>query len=464
MAVADTTPKDLGVPVRKERSPMQESIYRLFRHKVAVTSLVFLGLVLIVFIFVDTSVFALLTGDAPQPLIAPMRYDGANFAATNGPPGTRAVRSATGEEEFFIFGADYLGRDVLSRTLYGTRVSMSVAIVAASVALGVGLIYGTVSGYVGGRVDDLMMRVVDFLYGFPFLIVTILLQTYFKALARTGGSSATPVLTILAVLIGFMLYFSAVSGVAREIRAERARLMTRLVGAQVLLAILYGVVQYFAGDSLPAAVYTVILALIGLAHLVVIPAFIVNGVQPKVAPQSTIILFVAGEGLFILGALLSGVRFNTIGGIVQANNAMGGMLLLFIALGLINWIGMARLARGQVLSYKEKEFVEAARSVGASDARIISSHLTPNIIGPLIVAETFAIPGYIFTEAFLSFIGLGVDSPTPSWGIMISESYPGLRNYPWQTLVPAVALTLTTLAFNFLGDGLRDALDPRLKE
>ena len=130
----------------------------------------------------------------------------------------------------------------------------------------------------------------------------------------------------------------------------------------------------------------------------------------------------------------------------------------------LNWIGMSRLARGQVLSYKEKEFVEAARSVGASDLRIIFTHLTPNIIGPLIVSETLAIPGYIFTEAFLSFIGLGVDAPTPSWGIMISESYPALRSYPWQTLVPAVALTLTTLAFNFLGDGLRDALDPRLKE
>jgi len=146
------------------------------------------------------------------------------------------------------------------------------------------------------------------------------------------------------------------------------------------------------------------------------------------------------------------------------NKDMGGLLFLFIAIGLINWLGMARIARGQVLSYKKKEFVEAARAVGANDTRILIKHLFPNILGPLIVAETLAIPGYIFTESFLSFIGLGVDAPTPSWGIMISEGVKGLRSYPNQILVPAVALSLTTLAFNFLGDGLRDAFDPRQKQ
>jgi len=143
---------------------------------------------------------------------------------------------------------------------------------------------------------------------------------------------------------------------------------------------------------------------------------------------------------------------------------MGGMLLLFIAIGLVNWIGMARIARGQVLSLKQKEFIEAAHSMGSGDLRIIGRHLIPNILGPLIVFETLAIPGYIFTEAFLSFIGLGVDPPTASWGIMISEAVQGIRSYPLQTLVPAIALSLTTLAFNFLGDGLRDAFDPRMAE
>jgi oligopeptide transport system permease protein len=189
-----------------------------------------------------------------------------------------------------------------------------------------------------------MMRIVDFLYGFPFLIVVILLQAYFKALSRSGTATG------------------------------------------------------FAST------------LIGL------------------------------------------------------NESMGGMFFLFIAIGLINWLGMARIARGQVLSYKQKEFVEAAHAIGASDTRIMLRHLLPNILGPIIVAETLAIPGYIFVESFLSFIGLGVDPPTPSWGIMIAEGVQALRTYPTQALVPAIFLSVTTLAFNFLGDGLRDAFDPRFKQ
>jgi ABC-type dipeptide/oligopeptide/nickel transport system permease subunit len=372
--------------------------------------------------------------------------------------------NSKGVEEHFVFGADYLGRDVLSRTLYGTRVSLSVAIVAALVSLLVGLVYGTISGYIGGQTDNIMMRIVDFLWGFPFLIVVILLQTYFKALARQGGESSTPVFTFVAVLIGLVLYYSGIASVSRELDVEQGRLLNRLFWIQIGLAVVHIAVDYFAAGSLPQIVYTSILALIGIAHLALIAAFVVFAFSSEFTKRSSTILFFSGELLFAIGIALSGYRYNVTGFILDANNKMGGMLLLFIAIGLINWIGMSRLARGQVLSYKEKEFVEAARSIGASDARIIFTHLTPNIIGPLIVQETLAIPGYIFTEAFLSFIGLGVDAPTPSWGIMISESYPALRNYPWQTLVPAVALTLTTLAFNFLGDGLRDALDPRLKE
>jgi oligopeptide transport system permease protein len=116
-----------------------------------------------------------------------------------------------------------------------------------------------------------------------------------------------------------------------------------------------------------------------------------------------------------------------------------------------------------VLSVKEMEFVEGARMIGAGNSRIIFRHLLPNILGPCIVAETMAIPGYIFTEAFLSFIGLGVNAPTPSWGIMINNGYRALRSHPHVLFAPAVALVITVLAFNFLGDGLRDAFDPRMK-
>ncbi len=149
--------------------------------------------------------------------------------------------------------------------------------------------------------------------------------------------------------------------------------------------------------------------------------------------------------------------------ISQLDAQMGGMLFIFIGIGLTAWETMARLTRGQVLSVREKEFIEAARTIGASNLRIMFRHILPNIIGPLVVAETLAIPGYISTEAFLSFIGLGVNPPTPSWGAMISDGAQVIRTYPNQTIFPALALAITMFAFNFLGDGLRDALDPRLR-
>ena len=334
MAVADLSQTSETI-VRKERSLWAESFSRLLKNKVAVVSAIFI--ILLVF----TAVFA--------HLIAPYGYAEQDLLATNAVPEWMLILLPANAENYakisdaYPLGADHLGRDLLSRTLYGTRVSLTIAFAGAAVSLLVGTVYGMISGFFGGRVDSIMMRLVDFLYAFPFLIVVILLQTYFKAIARRGG----------------------------------------------------------------------------------------------------------GEGL---GSVL-----------INLNNDMGGMLFLFIAIGLINWLGMARIARGQVLSYKKMEFVEAARAVGANDTRIMIKHLFPNILGPLIVAETLAIPGYIFTEAFLSFIGLGVNPPTPSWGIMISEAVPALRVYPNQVLVPAIALSLTTLAFNFLGDGLRDAFDPRQK-
>ena len=147
----------------------------------------------------------------------------------------------------------------------------------------------------------------------------------------------------------------------------------------------------------------------------------------------------------------------------QLDESMGGMLFIFIGIGLTAWQNMARLTRGQVLSAREKEFIEAAHTIGASNMRIMFRHILPNIVGPLIVAETLAIPGYIATEAFLSFIGLGVNPPTPSWGSMISDGSRAIRTYPNQAIFPALALAITMFAFNFLGDGLRDALDPRLR-
>ncbi len=141
----------------------------------------------------------------------------------------------------------------------------------------------------------------------------------------------------------------------------------------------------------------------------------------------------------------------------------GGMLFIFIGVGITSWMGLARLTRGQVLSLRETEFILAANSIGAETRQILLRHVLPNILGPIIISETLTIPTYISFEAFLSFIGLGVNPPTPSWGGMISEGSTLLRSYPHQTLLPAVALFLIMFAFNFLGDGLRDALDPRMR-
>ncbi len=324
--------KTLVLTKKKERSPTQAAFRQLMKNKFAVGGGILIILIISVALFADNSLIALITKQEIKPLIAPYHFAKVSFVDNNAPPGGK-----------FLLGADYLGRDLLSRTIYGARVSLSMALVASMVSIVIGITYGLISGYFGGIVDNIMMRIVDYLYCFPFTIFVILMQVVFKAFSRRGQTTG------------------------------------------------------------------------------------------------------------LMGVL------------IKANSQMGGMLFLFIAIGLLNWIDMARLARGQVLSYKEKEFVEAAKAVGSSNIRIIFRHILPNIIGPCIIRETLTIPAYIFYEAFLSFIGLGVNPPTPSWGIMISEGVQGLRSYPFQTFVPALALTITTLAFNFLGDGLRDAFDPRLR-
>lgn len=140
-----------------------------------------------------------------------------------------------------------------------------------------------------------------------------------------------------------------------------------------------------------------------------------------------------------------------------------GLTNIFLALGLSYWLQMARIVRGQVLSIREQEFVLAAVSMGASKWRILMKHLIPNAMGAIVVSLSLSIPDAIFTEAFLSFIGLGVSAPMASWGVLASEGVNSLRAYPFQLFFPAVAISLTMLAFNFLSDGLRDALDPKMR-
>jgi len=143
--------------------------------------------------------------------------------------------------------------------------------------------------------------------------------------------------------------------------------------------------------------------------------------------------------------------------------SQGGLGAIIITLGTVYWVGMARLVRGQVLALKEQEYILAARALGVSTSKIVFKHLVPNAMGPIIVSMTMMIPSAIFTESFLSFIGLGVSAPMASWGTLANNALSGILTYPYQLFFPAMAIALTMLSFNFLGDGLRDALDPRLR-
>ena len=174
------------------------------------------------------------------------------------------------------------------------------------------------------------------------------------------------------------------------------------------------------------------------------------------------LLFIIIVMTFLRGTLSgkpSGV-WRTIGSI---DSKTGGLVGVYIGLGLIGWLTVSRIVRANTFSLKEKEFIEAAHGLGADHRRILLRHVLPNTIAPIVVATTLGIPSAILSEAGISFLGLGVIPPMPSWGLMISESIPNLRIHPYMLIFPAAMLSLTVLAFNFLGDGLRDALDPWMK-
>jgi oligopeptide transport system permease protein len=148
----------------------------------------------------------------------------------------------------------------------------------------------------------------------------------------------------------------------------------------------------------------------------------------------------------------------------RSQTARGQVILLFVALGTVSWLTMARIVRGQVLSLKNEEFVLAARATGVSTPRIIFRHIVPNTLGPVIVYATLTIPSVMLTEAFLSFLGFGVQPPMASWGSLAAEGIQNIGVFPWQLVCPGVTMALTLLSLNFLGDGLRDALDPQMRQ
>jgi oligopeptide transport system permease protein len=286
-------------PIQINRLPAGNSLQRdaarrFVRNRAAMAGLVFLVLLSIV--------------SAVAPLIAPYSYAAQDLVGGAMPPGAD-----------HLMGTDQLGRDLLTRILYGGRISLLVGICATAISVVIGISWGAFAGWTGGKIDSVMMRIVDILYAFPFTIFVILLMVYF-------------------------------------------------------------------GRSL---------------------------------------------------------------------------LLLFMAIGAVEWLTMARIVRGQVLSLKHREFVEAAVALGLPFHRILVRHLLPNILGPVIVYTTLTIPAVMLLEAFLSFLGLGVQPPASSLGILIREGAEAMEEYPWLLLFPGGVLSLTLFSLNFVGDGLRDALDPR---
>ena len=242
------------------------------------------------------------------PLIAP--YDYAYQDLNLGPSGPSPEH---------LLGTDTLGRDLLTRMMYGSRISLMVGFLATMVALVIGVLWGTIAGFAGGRTDAIMMRIVDVLYGIPFIILIILLMVIF------------------------------------------------------------------------------------------------------------------GRNL----------------------------VLLFMAIGAVEWLTMSRIVRSQVMSLSQQEFVLSAEAMGVSKKDIISRHLIPNAIGPVIVYATLTVPQIMLLEAFLSFLGLGVQAPMSSWGLLIRDGAVSMEEYWWLLIFPSIAFSLTLFSLNFIGDGLRDALDPR---
>ncbi len=181
-----------------------------------------------------------------------------------------------------------------------------------------------------------------------------------------------------------------------------------------------------------------------------------GGATDQVLMRFTDVIFAFPDLLFLI-VIMTSLRATPFG------ELLGGLPLMFVAIAIVNWVGIARLTRGQVLSLKEREFVEAARAIGVPPLRIMTRHLFPNALAPLIVSVAFAIPLFILAEAGLSFLGVGIRPPTPTWGVMISEGFVVFSTTQWPVLLPALCISVVMLSFTFLGDGLRDALDPRMK-
>jgi len=315
----------------KEEGQFSVVMRRFRRHRLAMISLV----VIIVIVVLA----------ALAPLIAPFPRDIPDLGVSSRPglPGTLSSQG-----QIHLAGVDHLGRDLLTRVLFGARVSLTIAFVVVFFSEIFGVIVGALGGYFGGWFDGVSSRVVEFLLSIPTL----------------------PIL---------------------------------LVTSSVLIK---------SGAQLP------------------VPDFVTNGLARIMATTPA-----------------------------EANKVIVLMFILIV----LGWTGAARLMRGMALTLRNQDFVESLRAMGASHWRIIFRHIIPNGIAPILVNASLGLAGIVIAEASLSFLGVGVQEPTPSWGNMLANAQSFMFQYPWLPLIPGIPLVLVTVSFNFIGDGLRDALDPRLK-
>ncbi len=284
----------------------------------------------------------------------------------------------------YFLGTDALGRSLMLRVLAGGGISLSIGIAAAIISVFIGTLYGALAGYLGGKADAFMMRVVDILYGLPYILLVVLLAVAVDAAVENWTGSRIERITEIRIAYVERGLEQAPAGVDREALAEELR--ERAVD------------RYGTGD-LPEAWRRVV-----------------------------------------------------------------DVMALLVAIGAVSWLTLARVVRGQVLSLKNQPFVEAARAMGAPTRRVFFRHLMPNLVGAIVVYATLAVPQAILQESFLSFLGIGVRPPLPSWGNLAAEGLGELNTHKsdwWLLLFPCLLLGTTLLAVNFVGEGLREAFDPK---